>query len=110
MRQTGNHFSAREVQGEDLVNLALYRLVRPKAYLYEVAAYIHNWNPANPPYSKSQIYRAERRLGLLSRKVGSSTSDLAYLPVNLRKRERYWNAAYPDGVNGLSTEGIIDID
>jgi hypothetical protein len=109
--QTGNHFSTREVQGEDLVNLALYRLVRPKAYLYEVAAYIHNRKPANPPYSKSQIYHAERRLGL-SRKVGSSssTSDLAYLPVNLRKRERYWNTAYPDGVNGLSTEDIIAID
>jgi hypothetical protein len=60
-RKTGNLFSQREVHGEDLVNLALFRLVRPKAYIYEVAAYIHNRNPANPPYSKSQIYRAENR-------------------------------------------------
>ena len=108
-RKTGNHFSQREVHGQDLVNLALFRVMRPKAYLYEVAAYIHNRNPANPPYSNSQIYRAECRLGL-SRKVGSTTSDLAYLPVNLRKRHRYWNHGYPEGVAGLSTENMIDID
>jgi hypothetical protein len=108
-RSTGNHFSQREVHGQDLVNLALYRMVRPKAYLYEVAAYIHNRNPASPPYSNAQIFRAEVRLGL-TRKVGSTTSDLAYLPENLRKRERYWNAAYPDGMAGLSTEDIIDLD
>ena len=44
------------IHGQDLVNLALFRVMRPKAYLYEVAAYdIHNRNPANPPYSNSQI-------------------------------------------------------
>jgi hypothetical protein len=84
-------------------------MVRPRAYLYEVAAYIHNRNPANPPYSRAQIYRAETRLGL-SRKVGSTTSDLAYLPANLHKRERYWNSAYPEGIANQSTEDMIDID
>ena len=41
------------------VNLVLYRMVRPKAYIDEVQAYIHNCNPVNLPYSQSQIYRAE---------------------------------------------------
>jgi transposase len=83
--------------------------MRPKAYLYEVAAYIHNRNPANPPYSRSQIFRAEVQLGL-SRKVGSTTSDLAYSPTNLQKRHWYWNHAYPEGVANTLTENIIDID
>ena len=108
-RSTGNRMSRRELQGEDLVHLAVFRLVRPKGFLYEAAAYIHNRNPTHPPYSKSQIYRAECRLGI-SRKVGSTTSDLAYLPVNIRKRTRYWNENYPDGIGGLSTEDVIDID
>ncbi len=47
-RATGNRHSTREVNGVD-VNLALVWLVRPKAYLDEVCAYVHNRNPANPP-------------------------------------------------------------
>ena len=50
-RPTGNHFSDREVHGQDLINLAVYRTVRPKAYINEVRAYVHNCNPANMPYS-----------------------------------------------------------
>ncbi len=70
-RPTGNRISQREVHGQDLFNLSLYRMVRPKAYLDEVRAYVHNQNPVNPPYSQSQIYRAERRLGLV-RKAAST--------------------------------------
>jgi hypothetical protein len=50
-RPTGNQFSDREVHGQDLFNLALYRTVRPKAYIDEDRAYVHNQNPNNPPYS-----------------------------------------------------------
>jgi len=63
-RNSGNRFATREVHGQDIVNLALYRMCRPKAYVDEVRAYVHNRNIANPPYSRSQIYRAEQRLGL----------------------------------------------
>ncbi len=35
-RASGNHFAMQEVHGEDLVNLALYRVCRPKAYIDEV--------------------------------------------------------------------------
>ncbi len=62
-RLTGNCISQREVHRQDLVNLALYRMVHPKAYTDEVRAYVHSQNPANPPYSQSQVIRAEQRLG-----------------------------------------------
>jgi hypothetical protein len=108
-RATGNRISEREVNGQDLVNLAVYRMVRPKAYIDEVRAYVHNMHPENPPYSRSQIGRAENRLGL-HRKVGSTTSDCAYFGINLYKRERYWHAEYPEGVLGESTRDVIDLD
>jgi hypothetical protein len=63
-RRTGNRHSLREVNGQDLINLALYRAKCPKAYIDEVRAYVQNRNPANPPYGQSQIVRAEKRLGL----------------------------------------------
>ena len=108
-RPTGNSISEREVHGQDLVNLALFRLVRPKAYINEVRAYINNRNPGNAPYSQSQIVRAEFRLGLF-RKTGSTTSDCAYLPLNLYKQDRYWYGDYPDGMLGESTRDIVDFD
>jgi hypothetical protein len=93
----------------DLVNLALFWLVRPKAYLDEVSAYVRNRNPTTPPYSQSQIVRVEHRLGL-TRKATSSTSDRAHLPLNMHICYLYLNAAFPDGVLGESTQDIIDLD
>ena len=101
--------STREVNGVDLVNLALFRLVCPKAYIDEVRAYVHNRNPVNLPYSQSQIVRAEHRLGL-TRKVASTTSDRAHLPLNMHICYLYQNAAFPDGVLGESTQDIINLD
>jgi hypothetical protein len=109
MRKTGNSHSEREVNGIDLVNLALFRLVLPKAYIDEVRAYVHNRNPINPPYSRSQIHRAEARLGLWQ-KVASSTSSEAYRPENILRRNRYWGQPYPHGVNDQETSQMIDID
>lgn len=106
---TGNKESRREIQGEDLVNLAIFRRVCPDAKLCEVKAYIHNKNPNKLPYSDSQIYRAETRIGL-TRKVASTTSDYAYRPINLQKRDDYWNQPYPLGIAGEETRDIIDID
>ncbi len=108
-RATGNIFATREVDGQDLVNLTLIRLVRQKATIDEVRAYIHNRNPAVHPYSPSQIHRAEKRLGL-SRKVGSTTSTEAHTPINLHKRDNYWNREFPFGVKGEETDNMIDID
>ena len=105
----GNRISQREVHGQDLFNLSLYKMVRSKANLNKVRAYVHNQNPANPPYSQSQISRAERRLGLFC-KAASTTSDCAYFVANLFKRQQYWHAQFPDGLQGENTRDIIDLD
>jgi len=106
---TGNRHFTREGNRVDLVNLTLFWLVRPKAYIDEVRAYVHNQNPVNLPYSQSQIVRVEHRLGL-TRKAASSTSDRAQLPLNMHIRYLYRNAPFPDGVLGESTRDIIDLD
>ena len=108
-RKTGNKAATREIDGEALFQLALYRMVRPHARLYEVRAYLSNRFPTVEPYSDSQIYRGEQRLGL-SRKAASSTSQEAYSRKNLLKRKMYWEEPYPLGVAGESTASIIDID
>ena len=108
-RPTDNHFSKREVHGQDLVNLAIYWTVWPKVYIDEVRACVHNRNPANPPYSWSQTGRAELRLGL-HRTAASTTSGCAYLQVNLQKQVIYCNAAFLDRVSGESMRDVIDID
>ena len=97
-----------EVDGIDLVNLALFQLVLPKAYIGEVRAYLHNKNPVNPPFSKLQIHRVEARLGLWQ-KVESSSSE-AYRTENIFKRNRYWGEPYLRGVNDQDTASMIDID
>jgi hypothetical protein len=84
-------------------------MVHPKAYIDEVRAYIHNQNPANPPYSQSQVIRAEQRLGLI-RKAGLTTSDCAYFQLNLFKCQQYWHAEYPDGTLGKSTRDVFELN
>ena len=65
---TGNKESRREINGVDLVNLALYRLVRPAAYLSEVKAYIYNRNPTNLPYSDCWLCFFPRRFWKIRRR------------------------------------------
>ena len=79
---TGNHHAELEVQGHDLEQLALYRFLYPEAMIAECRAYLLNLNPTKEPYSNSQVYCAEHLLGL-KRKVASTTTNLAFLPVNL---------------------------
>ena len=97
------------MRGVDLFNLSLFRAGKPKAYIDEARAFVNSRNPSNTPYSRSQIYRAEERLGL-TRKVGSTTSELAFTPINLQKRRNYWTAPYPLGIEGESTSDVIDLD
>ena len=108
-RPSGNHHAMREITGIDLLNLAIYRAIRPKAYIDEVRAFVHNMNPAVMPYSQSQICRAENRLEIV-RKVASTTSDCAHLPINELKRQNYWEKEYPEGVHRESICDMIDID
>ena len=91
---TGNFYSLREVQGEELIQLALFWSVCPKSTLDECRAYLHNIYPHIKPYSRSQVYGAEALLGLL-RKAASTTADAAYLPINLHRRDMYWDYHFP---------------
>jgi hypothetical protein len=109
MRHTGNRRSEREVSGQALVHLAFYRAIRPHARIYEVKAYLTNRMPQIPPFSDSQISRAEARLGL-TRKKASKTSKMAYLTTNLLKRRCYWESAYPVGIADQQTSDMIDLD
>ena len=97
------------MHGVDLVNLAIFCLVRLKAYIDKARAYINNWNPNVRPYSRSQVTRAEQHIGLWQ-KVASSTLNEAYRPVNLSKRADCWRESYPSGVNDQDTAYMIEIN
>ena len=110
-RRTGNKFS-RKMDGQDVILLALYRCIYPKASMAEVNAFLYRANFGNPSfsfYSPSQISRAESLIGL-SRKRGSTTAYQAMYAVNLRKRWNYWNMAYPVGIADIPRRNVIDLD
>ena len=99
----------REILGEVLEKLALYRAVFPKATLAECRAYLFNLDPTKDPYSYSQVHRAEVLLGL-RRKAASTTADMAYTPANLQKQERYWTLPPPLWIAGVEIERLINVD
>ena len=110
-RKTGN-VRADILRGNDLVLLAIYRTVFPKAKTAEINAFIGRMNFGNPAqrfYSIEQIQRAEDRLGL-SMKVGSTTAYQAFLPINVAKRRDYWNENFPFGMANIRRQDIIDLD
>jgi hypothetical protein len=108
-RHTGNHRAERELHGQALSQLALFRCVKPKATIDEVRAYLYNIDPNVEPYSQSQIHRAETLLDLF-RKRASTTSFKAYSPINLQKRRMYWTQQYPLGMVNIDPRDIIDFD
>ena len=76
-RRTGNARSEREVKGIDMILLALYRAVLPKATANEINAFLHAMNNHDPTfriYLHSQICRAQKRLNLTQK-------DLARQPT-----------------------------
>ena len=108
-RAKGNHHAVREIQCINLEQLGLYRSVSPKATIAKRRAYLFNLDSTKEPYSDSQVHQAECLLGL-RRKTASTTADLAFLPVNLQKREFYWTLPPPLGMRGVPIADIIDID
>ena len=98
--------------GQDLVFLAIYRVIYPKATIAEVNAFLYTVNLANPFfafYSPSQIYNGETLIGL-SCKKGSTTAYQALYPVNLQKRWDYWNYPYPLGIADIHRSHVINLD
>ena len=103
---------ATRLKGHDLVLLAMYRIVYPKAISAEVNAFLYCVNFGNPFfsfYSPSQISRTEESIGIL-RKRGSTTSNQAYYPINLRKQWHYWDMSFPLGIANIPCRRVIDLD
>ena len=95
--------------GMDLVLLALYRVVYPKATAAEINAFLYNANYGNVHfrfYTSSQITFTENLIGL-SRKKGSTVSYQAFLPWNLRLCWIYWNLPFPLGIANFSKSFIM---
>ena len=106
-RDTGNHHAQWEVHGVNIViKLAIFFLVRLKAYINKVWAYANNQNPAEQPYFWFQIVCAEQRLGLW-KKAGSLTANMAYRPIRLSNCKDYWKEPYLIGVNNQATSTMI---
>jgi len=108
-RATGNRYAEREISELVLEWLALYRAVLPKATLAECRAFLFHMDPAQPPYSNSQVHRAEQLLDF-KRKAASTTANFATLPSNMLKRKLYWTMPPPLGMVGVAVADIIDID
>lgn len=111
-RHTGNNHAEREIEGQHLIQLALYRSCCPKATGGEVNAFLYNMNTHDPRYeiySNSQITRAEQRLNLTTKR-SSTTAYQALLPHIILKRNLFWNANYPVGIADCDPRNMIDID
>ena len=110
-RRNGNRRGS-VLRGHDLVLLALYRVVLPRATHAEINAFMYRANMGDPRfrfYSPSQLFKAEKALGL-SRKKSSTTAHQAFYPVNLQKRWNYWNLPFPHGIADVRVQDLIDLD
>ena len=111
-RRSGNKWSEREILGNDLLLLLLYRISLQYVTPAEVSTFLVVMNEHDPiyvPYSSSQISRAEDVLNL-TRKRGCATAFQAYDPLNLQWRDNYWNILYPYDMVDIEARDIIDSD
>ena len=100
------------LRNHDLILLAFYRSICPKATHPEVNAFLYRANFGDPNfrfYYHSQLSKAEELIGL-SRKKGSTTAWQAFLPENVQKRWDYWHLPYPFGIANVRRADVIDID
>jgi hypothetical protein len=86
----------RQVLGQHLVRLALFRIVHPEGTIAEARAFLLNMDPTIAPFNPSNIVRAEHLLDL-RRKASSTTCERAYWQINLHKRDMFWLWNYPFG-------------
>ena len=61
---TGNHEAEREVLGQALVRLSLYRAVHQEAPISHVRALLFDIDPTVAPFCPSAVVHAEQLLGL----------------------------------------------
>ena len=84
---TGNHEAEREVLGQALVRLALYRVVHPEAPISHARAFLFNIDPTVAPFCPSDVVGAEQLLGLRM-KASSTTCERAYWAINFPQKTR----------------------
>jgi len=106
---TGNS-SNLQFSGQAQYLLLMYLLVFPKSSADEKRRFIFENMTVNPTiFSQTDIYEAENRLGLTSKR-SSTTAFQFSTPQNLIRRHLYWTVAYPVGVSGIPRQFLIDLD
>lgn len=107
-KSTGNKATTK-IHGIHQRDLLLYRMAYPKATADEVRRFLYEDVPGSKLFSRSDITRAETRLGM-TRKRGSTTAWQAYLPRNILRRDLFWSQPPPLGVVGIPFHEFVDID
>ena len=96
------------ITGIDQYHMSLFLLAWPEARLDEIIAFIANAGDGTV-FSRSQVSERMKHLGL-TKKVGSTEARQASRPINVLKRQLFWNERPPFGVNGAHRRRLIDID
>ncbi len=84
-RPTGNRISQREVHGQDLFNLSLHRMVRPKGYLDEVGPRFTGRNGGSDWFAR--LHQPPLTVPTL-RQISSSASSTSMLNFQMAYKER----------------------
>ena len=96
------------IVGLDQYHMILFLLAWPEARLDEIIAFLANAGNGRV-YSRSQVSSRLNELGL-TKKVGSTEAKQASLPINIFKREQFWQMPPPFGVSGYERRRLIDVD
>jgi hypothetical protein len=95
--------------GEDQMWMCVYLLAYPEARLDEIAAFVANAGTSGHIYSRSQVSRRLTEMNLTKKRT-STEAHQANRPINLLKRDIFWNSIPPFGLMGAERRGLIDVD
>lgn len=105
---TGN-LPNRELSGEYLFLLVLYKIVWPHSTCLECIAFIANETTTTKIFSVPVVSQALRRLGY-SIKVISTVAYQAFIERNMMRRHLFWTQPWPVGIHGTRQRKLIDAD
>ncbi|KAJ1403329.1 hypothetical protein B484DRAFT_457564 [Ochromonadaceae sp. CCMP2298] len=105
---TGNKAQV-QLSGEYLHLLVFHRGVYPRATAHEVIAFIASNATIPKIFRPSEIYMADKRLGL-TKKVVSTTAYQALTAHNLARGNLFWTQPAPVGIAGVPRAQLIDMD
>jgi len=105
-RMTGNK-SQTKLVGADLLLLAIFIIIYPKATLDEMATFIYN--KGGGLYSRQDMSRRLRGLRVI-RKVGSTEAYQAFTPRNIWRCDMFRSRPPPLGIVTVERRTMIDAD